>query len=162
MVRLRKKASEPMKYAILHDMMYFHTLTTMSQWATKRKTAGHSGGMLPYHKRTSGGAVREVVHLKVVYRSGKGGQMIRLTSPVPVPCKSFTLQGLNSQILVVPLWSLGSLGSCCMAFISSKAGVIWPEGHGTMKAWECNFTSPVLGNLVRRSVVQETAIALGE
>lgn len=121
------------------------TLTTMSQWATKKNSRSFRRHA-HLSQRTSRRAVREVVHLKVVYRSGKGRQMISLTPACPSSVGQVSLcRDLTPRFWICAVSPLGSLGSCCMAFISSKAGVIWPEGHGTMEAWECNFTSPVLG-----------------
>ena len=123
----------------------------MSQWATKKNSRSFRRHA-HLSQRTSRRAVRRLCTSRWSIEVVKEGRWSVWHLPVPsTHGSSFTLQGLNSPDSGCAVSPLGSLGSCCMAFIASKAGVIWPEGHGTMEAWECNFIFPVSGNLVKRS-----------
>lgn len=126
------------------------TLTAMSQWATKRSSRSFRRHA-HLSQRTSRRAVRRLCTSRWAIKVVKEGRWSVWHPPVPSSHGScFTLQGLNSPDSGCAVGPLHSLGSCCMAVISSEAGVIWPEGHGTMEAWEFNFTSPVSENLVNR------------
>lgn len=68
MVRLRKKASEPKKYVILHDMMYFHTdYHVPVSHKEKQQVIQEACSLITEDLQESH---EEVVHLKVVYKSG--------------------------------------------------------------------------------------------
>lgn len=138
------------------------TLTPMSQWATKRNSRSFRRHA-HLSQRTSRRAVRRLCTSRWSVKVVKEGRWSVWHPPVPSSHgSSFTLQGLNSPDSGCAISPLGSVGSWCMAFMSSKAGVTWPEGHGTMEAWEFNFASLVSGNLVKQWCGPETAIALGE
>ena len=81
MVRLKKKASEPKKYVILHNLMYFHTDYHVPMSHKEKQQVIQEACSLIAKDLQEG--CEEVVHLKVVYRSGKGRQMIRLTPACP-------------------------------------------------------------------------------
>ena len=126
------------------------TLTTMSQWATKRNSRSFRRHA-HLSQRTSRRAVRRLCTSRWSVKVVKEGRWSVWHLPVPSSHgSSFTLQGLNSPDSGCAVSPLGSVGSWCMAFMSSKVGVTWPEGHRTMEAWEFNFTSLVSGNSVKR------------
>lgn len=68
MVRLRKKASEPKKYVILHDMMYFHTDSHVPvSHKEKQQVIQEACSLIPEDLQEGR---EEAVHLKVVCKSG--------------------------------------------------------------------------------------------